>query len=97
MMPPQVVSLGATSGTETPVQGSSGHSGRQRGKAERTPDGVVWGASSYRFWSRYLEVFDRVRMSRVCVRLQVRPVRTRASAPTSRSILFPTISDHCNT
>ena len=29
---------------------------------EQTPDGLVWGASGYEFWSRYLEVFDRVRI-----------------------------------
>jgi glycosyltransferase involved in cell wall biosynthesis len=31
-------------------------------RLERTPDGLVWGPSSYRFWSRYLEVFDNVRI-----------------------------------
>jgi glycosyltransferase involved in cell wall biosynthesis len=31
-------------------------------RLERTPDGVVWGSSPYQFWSRYLEVFDNVRI-----------------------------------
>jgi glycosyltransferase involved in cell wall biosynthesis len=31
-------------------------------RLERTPDYLVWGPSSYRFWSRYLEVFDDVRI-----------------------------------
>lgn len=31
-------------------------------RLERTPDGVVWGSSSYQFWSRYLGVFDHIRI-----------------------------------
>jgi glycosyltransferase involved in cell wall biosynthesis len=31
-------------------------------RLERTPDGRVWGPSSYVFWRRYLDVFDRVRV-----------------------------------
>jgi glycosyltransferase involved in cell wall biosynthesis len=31
-------------------------------RLERTPDGVIWGLSSYDVWSRYLDVFDSVRL-----------------------------------
>jgi glycosyltransferase involved in cell wall biosynthesis len=43
-------------------------------RLERTPDGSVWGPSSYRVWSRYLAAFDGVR---ICAR--VRDVERPAS------------------
>ena len=46
-------------------------------RLERTPDGVVWGPSSYQFWSRYLEVFDNVRIV-----ARVREVKRRTGQST---------------
>jgi glycosyltransferase involved in cell wall biosynthesis len=46
-------------------------------RLERTPDGLVWGPSSYRFWSRYLEVFDNVRIV-----ARLREVKDRTAANT---------------
>jgi glycosyltransferase involved in cell wall biosynthesis len=31
-------------------------------RLERTPSGHVWGAAAYKFWARYLDVFDGVRI-----------------------------------
>ena len=49
-------------------------------RLERTPDGVVWGPSSYRFWSRYLEAFDNVRIV-----ARVRDVEFRTSGQNTRA------------
>src|SRR6266536_1345545 len=29
---------------------------------DRTPDGAIWGISGYKFWSRYLDAFQLVRV-----------------------------------
>lgn len=56
---------------------------------DRTPDGVVWTQTQfpYRFWQRYLEVFDQVR-----VVARVRDVPRAAptgSAPMAGMSLLP--------